>query len=129
MRRKRANISRGMLFAWGMGIGLLFLFAVPQRTSDRIQLTYARVFRWPLAAGDEAVGSPGVPSLAAGRVAWLSVRTARIGLFSLSAGIPKAENAVSRSGGFASFPLGGKRETEIRRLPGRRLCERMGPQW
>ncbi|HSV98566.1 MAG TPA: rod shape-determining protein MreC [Sedimentisphaerales bacterium] len=51
MRRKRANISRGMLFAWGMGIGLLFLFAVPQRTSDRIQLTYARVFRWPLAAG------------------------------------------------------------------------------
>jgi cell shape-determining protein MreC len=40
-----------MLFTWGMGIGLVFLFAVPQKASDRMQLTYARVFRWPLAAG------------------------------------------------------------------------------
>lgn len=40
-----------MLFTWGMLIGLVFLFAVPQRTSDRMQLTYARLFRWPLSAG------------------------------------------------------------------------------
>jgi len=40
-----------MLFTWGMVIGLVFLFAVPQKASDRMQLTYARVFRWPLAAG------------------------------------------------------------------------------
>ncbi|NLH40374.1 MAG: hypothetical protein GX448_00915 [Planctomycetes bacterium] len=44
-------MSRGVLFTWGMGIGLLFLFAVPQKASDRLQLTYARVFSWPLAAG------------------------------------------------------------------------------
>ena len=29
----------------------MFLFAVPQKASDRLQFTYARVFRWPLAAG------------------------------------------------------------------------------
>jgi cell shape-determining protein MreC len=40
-----------MLFTWGMVVGLVFLFAVPQKASDRMQLTYARVFRWPLAAG------------------------------------------------------------------------------
>lgn len=40
-----------MLFTWGMIAGLVFLFAVPQRTSNRMQLAYARVFRWPLAAG------------------------------------------------------------------------------
>lgn len=51
MRRKRANASRGVLFTWGMLAGLAFLFAIPQGTSDRLQLTYARVFRWPLAAG------------------------------------------------------------------------------
>lgn len=40
-----------MLFTWGMLTGLVFLFAVPQKATDRMQLTYARVFRWPLAAG------------------------------------------------------------------------------
>lgn len=40
-----------MLFTWGMLAGLIFLFAVPQETAGRLQLTYARVFRWPLAAG------------------------------------------------------------------------------
>jgi cell shape-determining protein MreC len=40
-----------MLFTWGMLAGLGFLFVIPQETSDRMQLTYARVFRWPLAAG------------------------------------------------------------------------------
>jgi cell shape-determining protein MreC len=40
-----------MLFTWGMLTGLIFLFAVPQETSDRLQLTYARVFRWPLQLG------------------------------------------------------------------------------
>lgn len=34
-----------------MVFGLAFLFVVPQRASDRMQLTYARVFRWPLSAG------------------------------------------------------------------------------
>lgn len=51
MRRKRANRSRGVLFSWGMAMGLAFLFVVPQKTSDRMQLTYARLFRWPLSAG------------------------------------------------------------------------------
>lgn len=51
MRRKRANTSRGVLFTWGMVIGLAFLFVVPQKASDRMQLSYARVFRWPLSAG------------------------------------------------------------------------------
>lgn len=40
-----------MLFTWGMLAGLIFLFAVPQEASSRLQLTYARVFRWPLATG------------------------------------------------------------------------------
>lgn len=51
MRRKRLNTSRGVLFTWGMLTGLAFLFAIPQKASDRMQLTYARVFRWPLSAG------------------------------------------------------------------------------
>lgn len=51
MRRKRVNASRGVLFTWGMLTGLAFLFAIPQGMSDRLQLTYARVFGWPLAAG------------------------------------------------------------------------------
>lgn len=40
-----------MLFTWGMIAGLVFLFAVPQETGNHLQLAYARVFRWPLAAG------------------------------------------------------------------------------
>jgi len=40
-----------MLFTWGMLTGLVFLFVIPQEASDRLQLTYARVFRWPLQLG------------------------------------------------------------------------------
>lgn len=40
-----------MLFTWGMIVGLVFLFALPQKAGSRLQLAYARVFRWPLAAG------------------------------------------------------------------------------
>jgi cell shape-determining protein MreC len=41
-----------MLFAWGMLVGLTFLFVVPRNTTGRLQDAYARVFRWPLAAGN-----------------------------------------------------------------------------
>ncbi len=54
MRRKKINLSRGMLFTWGTLLGLVFLFAVPQRVCNRLQLTYAGVFRWPLAMGRSA---------------------------------------------------------------------------
>lgn len=50
MTRKRANLSRGMLFTWGTLAGLIFLFA-PRGLTGRLQLTYAQVFRLPLAAG------------------------------------------------------------------------------
>ena len=40
-----------MLFVWGMLVGLIFLFLVPRDATGRLQHTYARVFRWPLAAG------------------------------------------------------------------------------
>jgi len=40
-----------MLFAWGMLVGVIFLFLVPRDATGRLQYTYARVFRWPLAAG------------------------------------------------------------------------------
>ena len=40
-----------MLFVWGMLVGLIFLFLVPRDATGRLQDTYARVFRWPLAAG------------------------------------------------------------------------------
>ncbi len=54
MRRKKINLSRGMLFTWGMMLGLIFLFAVPQKACSRLRLTYASVFRWPLALGRSA---------------------------------------------------------------------------
>ncbi|MEN6576996.1 MAG: rod shape-determining protein MreC [Phycisphaerales bacterium] len=54
MRRKKINLSRGMLFTWGTLLGLIFLFAVPQQACSRLQLTYASVFRWPLAWGRSA---------------------------------------------------------------------------
>jgi cell shape-determining protein MreC len=50
MARKRTNISRGTLFAWGMLVGLTLLFS-PKSLTGRLQLTYAQVFRWPLEAG------------------------------------------------------------------------------
>jgi rod shape-determining protein MreC len=54
MRHKKINLSRGMLFTWGTLLGLIFLFAVPQRACSRLQLTYAGIFRWPLALGRSA---------------------------------------------------------------------------
>ncbi|MEN6428619.1 MAG: rod shape-determining protein MreC, partial [Phycisphaerales bacterium] len=42
------------LFTWGTLLGLIFLFAVPQQACSRLQLTYASVFRWPLAWGRSA---------------------------------------------------------------------------
>ncbi len=51
MKCKKVNLSRGVLFAWGISLGLTFLFVVPQKASSRLQLAYASVFRWPLAWG------------------------------------------------------------------------------
>jgi cell shape-determining protein MreC len=51
MTRKWASLSKGMLFTWGMLLGLTFLFLVPRDAAGRLQHTYARVFRWPLTAG------------------------------------------------------------------------------
>jgi len=69
MRQRKINLSRGVLFTWGMLFGLIFLFAVPPRTCSRLQLFYASVFRWPLALGRSAslaahgpVQTPGVSS-------------------------------------------------------------------
>jgi cell shape-determining protein MreC len=44
-----------MLFAWGMLAGLIFLFLIPRDAAGRLQITYARVFRWPLAIGSGVV--------------------------------------------------------------------------
>jgi len=55
MKNKWASKSKGMLFAWGMLAGLIFLFLVPRDAAGRLQLTYARVFRWPLAMGSGVV--------------------------------------------------------------------------
>lgn len=52
MTHKWASLSRGMLFAWGMLVGLVFLFLVPRDATSRLQGTYAQVFRGPLAAGN-----------------------------------------------------------------------------
>jgi cell shape-determining protein MreC len=51
MARKRANRSRGTLFACGLVAGLIFLFFVPRGATGRLQLAYAHVFRWPLTLG------------------------------------------------------------------------------
>lgn len=40
-----------MLVAWGLVVGFSFLFLVPRDATGRLQHSYARVFRWPLAAG------------------------------------------------------------------------------
>lgn len=50
MTRKWTNIPRGTAFTIGMLVGLIFLFA-PRGLTGRLQLTYARVFRWPLEVG------------------------------------------------------------------------------
>ncbi len=51
MARKRTGTSRGFLFAYGLLVGLIFLFGVPREAAGRLQLAYAQVFRWPLAMG------------------------------------------------------------------------------
>ena len=50
MTRKWTNIPRGTAFTIGMLVGLIFLFA-PGGLTGRLQLMYARVFRWPLEVG------------------------------------------------------------------------------
>jgi len=49
MTKKRAGRSKGLIFTGGMLVGLIFLFFVPRDAAGRLQLTYAQVFRWPLA--------------------------------------------------------------------------------
>lgn len=51
MARKRVKVSRGMLFTGSILAGLVFLFLVPKSVAGHMQLTYARLFRWPLATG------------------------------------------------------------------------------
>jgi rod shape-determining protein MreC len=51
MTRKWASTSKGILFASGLLVGLIFLFVVPREAAGRLQLAYAHVFRWPLAMG------------------------------------------------------------------------------
>lgn len=51
MTRKWASTSKGMVFACGLLVGLIFLFLVPREAAGRLQLAYAHVFRWPLAMG------------------------------------------------------------------------------
>ncbi len=55
MTRKRANRSKGTLFACGMLLGVIFLFLVPRDATGRLQLAYAHVFRWPLTLGGGVV--------------------------------------------------------------------------
>jgi len=47
MARKRIKVSGRMLFTWFMLAGLIFLFA-PQTLTNKIQFTFAHIFRWPL---------------------------------------------------------------------------------
>ncbi|MCL5280315.1 MAG: rod shape-determining protein MreC [Planctomycetes bacterium] len=51
MTRKWVGISKGMVFACGLLMGVIFLFLVPREAAGRLQLAYAHVFRWPLAMG------------------------------------------------------------------------------
>src|SRR5574340_383199 len=55
MTRRRASRSKGTLFACGMLAGLILLFLVPREGVGHLQLTYARVFRWPLTLGGGVV--------------------------------------------------------------------------
>ena len=56
-----------MLFGWGMLVGVIFLFFVPRDATGRLQYTYARVFRWPLAAGSGLMRSREPPPRNNGR--------------------------------------------------------------
>ncbi len=50
MARKQIRVSRRMLFTWFMLAGFIFLFA-PQNLTNKFQLAFARIFRWPLSIG------------------------------------------------------------------------------
>lgn len=50
MTGKWTNVSKRMLFAYLMLVGLIFLFT-PARVTNRLQLAYASAFRVPLATG------------------------------------------------------------------------------
>jgi rod shape-determining protein MreC len=50
MARKQTKVSRRMLFTWFMLTGIIFLFA-PQNLTDKFQLAFVHVFRWPLSIG------------------------------------------------------------------------------
>lgn len=50
MRRVQTKVSRGMLFTWFMLGGLIFLFT-PSMFTNKFQLAFAGIFRWPLSIG------------------------------------------------------------------------------
>lgn len=50
MTAKRFNVSGKMLFTWLLLSGLALLFS-PESITNKFQLGFARMFRWPLTAG------------------------------------------------------------------------------
>ena len=50
MARKQIRVSRRMLFTWFMLAGLILLFA-EQDFTNKFQLAFAHIFRWPLSIG------------------------------------------------------------------------------
>jgi len=50
MTARRFNVSGKMLFTWLLLGGLILLFS-PETITDKLQLAFARTFRWPLTAG------------------------------------------------------------------------------
>ncbi|MHC4617558.1 MAG: rod shape-determining protein MreC [Planctomycetota bacterium] len=50
MARKLTRVSGRMLFTWFMLAGLIFLLA-PHTITNKFQLGFARIFRWPLSVG------------------------------------------------------------------------------
>ena len=54
MARKQTKISRRMLFTWFMLTGFIFLFA-PQSFTNKFQLAFVHIFRWPLSIGGNMV--------------------------------------------------------------------------
>jgi cell shape-determining protein MreC len=54
MARKQTKVSRRMLFTWFMLTGIIFLFA-PQSFTNKFQLAFVHIFRWPLSIGGNLV--------------------------------------------------------------------------
>ena len=50
MARQQIKVSRRILFTWFMLVGFIFLLA-PQNLTNKFQLTFAHIFRWPLSIG------------------------------------------------------------------------------